>query len=190
MSKKLSLSEILKEEWGLNKKPELTEEDKSLFLEKVKNFNSYGKNIYREGNLREIAEEMSKLSEIARHMILSETDDWFDKVTINRNMKSLDGISKEFMKTAHEAQSVQERLTSLYEDMGLIFNRYFNVESSDGLDSNIKSDIDGIDYKDNKGGIDKGEVKKVAKAVKKRTETTTLNRDQIRKISDAVKRRK
>lgn len=190
MSKKLLLSEILKEEWGLNKKPELTEEDKSLFLEKVKGFNSYGKNIYREGNLREIAEEMSKLSEIARHMILSETDEWFDKVTINRNMKSLDGISKEFQKTASEAQSVQERLTSLYEDMGLIFNRYFNVESEGGVNSNIKSNIDGLDSKDNRGGIDKGEVKKVAKAVKRRTATTTLDKEQIRKVSNAVKRRK
>lgn len=132
---KLSLKKILKEEWGLTKKPELTEEDKNIFLEKVRNFNKYGESIYAKGNLREIANELSKISEIASHVILSETDDWFDKVTVNRNMKNLNNIKSEFVKTANEAQSVQERLATLYEDMGLILNRYFTVENlNDSVD--------------------------------------------------------
>lgn len=171
MENKLSLKDILNE-WGINKNPELTEEDKTIFFEKIKNFNTYGESVYNKANLRKIAEELSKLTDIARHVILSETDEWFDKVTINRNMKSLDNISKEFLKTASEAQSIQERLATLYEDMGTIFNRYFDVQSQSPANTNVDGDL----------------VKKTANAVRNR-DANKVNKDTVIKTAKAIKRR-
>lgn len=136
MSNKIKLSNLMKE-WNIDEQPELTNEDKTLFLEKVKNFNSYGESIYAKGNLREIAEDMSKIALVAEHLTLSEADEWFDKVTINRNMKQLKEISKNFQKEAHAAQAVQERLSTLYEEMGTILNRYFTIEDKQ-LDEKLK----------------------------------------------------
>ena len=58
---------------------------------------------------------------------LQETEDWFDKVTVSRNMKELTNHSKQFSKIAEEASSVQQRLAGLYEDMGSILNRYYDI---------------------------------------------------------------
>jgi len=186
MKDKLSLKKMLNEEWGMNKEPKLTSEDTNLFYEKVKNFNVYGESIYRKGNLREVALELSKIAEIAKHVTLSETSDWFDKVTVNRNMKALDGISKEFNKTASEAQSIQERLSSLYEDMGLIFNRYFNIESIKKPNINDQpNDEEQPEIENPK----KEKIKKVIHAVDKRNEKNN-NKSFIKKAAKAIQKRK
>ena len=62
---------------------------------------------------------------------LQETEDWFDKVTVSRNMKELTNHSKAFSKIAEEASSVQQRLAGLYEDMGNILNRYYEIPESE-----------------------------------------------------------
>ena len=65
------------------------------------------------------------------HTALSETDDWFDKVTVNRNMKELTNLSKSFGKIAKESNSLQQRMGGLYEDMGHVLGRYFELEGGD-----------------------------------------------------------
>ena len=49
-----------------------------------------------EENLKEIASSLSEIANKAKTYTLSETDDWFDKVTVNRNMKELTNLSKSF----------------------------------------------------------------------------------------------
>ncbi len=97
------------------------------FMGEVSNFNSFGNEIYREGNLRELAERLSKLAMTAKQHTLQETEDWFDKITVNRNMKELTGLSNQFKKVATEAQGLQERMGGLYEDMGHILGRYYEI---------------------------------------------------------------
>ena len=97
------------------------------FMGEVSNFNKFSKQIYREGNLRELAERLSKLAMPAKQHTIQETEDWFDKITVNRNMKELTGLSKNFTKIAGEAKSLQERMGALYEDMGNILGRYYEI---------------------------------------------------------------
>ena len=106
------------------------------FMGEVSNFNSFGNEIYREGNLRQLAEKLSKLAETAKQHTLQETEDWFDKITVNRNMKDLTGLSSQFKKVATEAQSLQERMSGLYEDMGHILGRYYEINDSSPTDTN------------------------------------------------------
>ena len=42
-------------------------------------------------------------------------------------MKELTGLSKQFSKISNEAKSLQERMGALYEDMGNILNRYYDM---------------------------------------------------------------
>ena len=114
------------------------------FMSEVGNFNSFGNEIYREGNLRQLAEKLSRLAETAKQHTLQETEDWFDKITVNRNMKELTGLSNQFKKVATEAQALQERMSGLYEDMGHILGRYYEINSPEPINQNeMKSYRDG-----------------------------------------------
>ena len=114
------------------------------FMSEVGNFNSFGNEIYREGNLRELAEKLSRLAETAKAHTLQETEDWFDKITVNRNMKELTGLSGQFKKVANEVQTLQERMSGLYEDMGHILGRYYEINESRPINQNeMKSYRDG-----------------------------------------------
>ena len=118
--------------------------DTKGFMNEVGNFNSFGNEIYREGNLRELAEKLSRLAETAKAHTLQETEDWFDKITVNRNMKELTGLSNQFKKVATEAQALQERMSGLYEDMGHILGRYYEINESQPINQNeMKSYRDG-----------------------------------------------
>ena len=86
----------------------------------------------RNSNIVEIAETLGGIIEAAKTLTLSEADDWFDKVTIKRNMSELDKMDKAFEKVATEARQLDERLHSLYEDMGNILNRYYEISDIDG----------------------------------------------------------
>ena len=101
--------------------------DEGAFLEAVGKYNEIGSFIHREGNLKDVATHLSKLAKTARAHTLSETEDWFDKVSVNRNMKELNVLAGSFSKVATEAQSMQERMSALYEDMGHIINRYYDI---------------------------------------------------------------
>ena len=115
------------------------------FMGEVSNFNRFSKEIYREGNLRELAEKLSKLAMTAKQHTIQETEDWFDKITVNRNMKELTGLSNQFKKVATEAQGLQERMGGLYEDMGHILGRYYEIHEP-GHEDDVASE--GKSYRD------------------------------------------
>ena len=119
-------------------------------VSKIGNYNSIGESIYGSGKLKEVAESLSAIAEGAAQHTLSETDDMFDKVTVSRNMKELTGLSKQFGKVAMEANSLQERMTGLYEDMGNILGRYYKINEKhvyghDDDDRDVRSDMDEAD---------------------------------------------
>lgn len=123
----IKLKDLLEEGW-MDDENQITEEDKLTFLEAVRSYNQYGKQVYREGNLIELAEKLAKICKMAETFALQETNDWFDDVTIKRNMGELKKLGVNFQKVATEVQSVQDRMVGLYEDMGNILGRYFEIE--------------------------------------------------------------
>lgn len=106
---------------------QISPEIKERALSAIKEYNKFGKMIYREGNLVDIAKTMVEIAKFAERFTTESAGDWFDKVTIQRNMKELAKHSSDFAKIASEVQSYQDRMTTLYEDMGVILNRYFEI---------------------------------------------------------------
>ena len=132
--------------WTKNEEEQPSVNVKEL-IETIQNFNSIGESIYGKGNLREVAETLSSIAEGAAQHTLSEVDDMFDKVTVSRNMKELTGLSKQFGKVATEANSLQERMSGLYEDMGHILGRYYqigekHIPGHDDDDRDMRDDMD------------------------------------------------
>ena len=124
----------------------------------IENYGSLGEQIYGKGSLKETAETLSKIAGGAAQHALSETDDMFDKVTVSRNMKELTGLSNQFSKVAGEANSLQERMSGLYEDMGNILGRYYEIgegkmyRHGDELDDKDQEDED--PFKEEEGDKD------------------------------------
>jgi len=118
-----SLSNIVKEKYGETSQKVSSEQVSNA----LKNYNEIGKSLYQQQSLKETAKTLSNIAEMAAQHTVQETEDWFDKVTVSRNMKELTNHSKAFSKIAEEASSVQQRLASLYEDMGMILNRYYDI---------------------------------------------------------------
>ena len=124
----MSLSNMVKEKYGEIESE--TKIDSKQILSKIQEFGQLGKSIYKTGDLKETAKTLSDIANAAKVHTLRETEDWFDKVTVNRNMKELTNLSKNFDKLSEEASSVQQRLEALYEDMGNVLSRYYDLNET------------------------------------------------------------
>ena len=96
-------------------------------MEIVSTYSKYQEQLDRKSDIQEIAETLGAITEAARELALNEADDWFDAQTVKRNMKDLNNLGEQFKKVAVESKRLDERLTSLYEDMGHILSRYYKV---------------------------------------------------------------
>ena len=110
--------------------------DEQAFLESVSNYSSYGKEIYREHDIIETAKKLSEIARIAGIHTVRETEDSFDKITVKRNMKELQSYSEQFNKVAQEAKGLQQRVESLFEDMGRVLSRYYEIKEENNSNVN------------------------------------------------------
>jgi hypothetical protein len=116
--------------YGTDKKQDgqqLSQEQKLQVLDTVKNFNQYEKYLKTECDLAQIADELSGIAEQAAKVASNEQGNWFDKKTVDRNMKELKKCSEEFSKVAVDAKSSQQRLEALFSDMKHILSRYYDL---------------------------------------------------------------
>ena len=168
--------------------------DKYKVVEGVKNFGIVGKQLYNNNNIVETAKQLAEIAESAHHHILGEQDDWFDKISVNKNMKSLKGGVVEFQKTAKEAQQINQRLTALYEDIGHVLNRYYDIdEALDKVDpSKVEPEDDFKDREDkdidNDGDTDDSDeyLHKKRQAISKAVKSTKegLDARPTKRLSD------
>jgi len=133
----MSLSNMVKEKYGdVEKEPKVSSEQ---ILSQIQEFGQLGDSIYHSGDLKQVAETLSNIANAAKVHTLRETEDWFDKITVNRNMKELTNLSNQFGKLSEDANSVQQRLSALYEDMGNVLSRYYDLNES-GMETKITED--------------------------------------------------
>lgn len=135
---KEAILEVLKEEQTLLKEydpktdrfsdEDLSTEQKKIASEKISKFGKYHRFIALEARDLDVAEDICNIIENASKCILNETDDWFDGISVKRNLKEMKTLAKEFYKTAKDRQVYTQRMQSLYEDMGNILNRYFDIK--------------------------------------------------------------
>jgi hypothetical protein len=128
----ISLTKLAKEAWEPTRQEETTmsPEDKKKFMEAISNFSSLNNSIYREQSLQEITAKLKEIVEAASHITVTETEDWFDRVTVQRHMKQLGESYKTFEKTAKQISELQQRLEACYEDIGTGLNKYYNISPS------------------------------------------------------------
>ena len=138
----IKLKKLLKEE-----KSQQYKQHRNEFIEAVNNFSSLGQNIYKSGkDLKEISETINRICGMAEVFTMEESADWFDEVTVKRNIGSLKEANKTFVESAKEMFALQQRLEGAYEDIGQVLGRYYEIkEATDDYDD---TNVDGY-VKDN-----------------------------------------
>ncbi len=119
-----SLSKIVKEKYG---DVDGQSVDVKGLTTELAQYNKLGESIFGKSDITKISEKLSWIASQAKSHTLQETDSWFDKITVNRNMKELTGLSKQFSKISSEANGLKQRMGALYEDMGNILSRYYSI---------------------------------------------------------------
>ena len=106
----------------------MTEEEKKQTLEAVSRFNELGQNIYKTNEITELIETIKLMAENASKMAIEETADWFDAVSVKRDTKSIGDSIKVFEGTFKEISTLQQRLESVFEDMGSKLGKYYEIK--------------------------------------------------------------
>ena len=154
------------EDIGLGLADDRPKVNKHEVIEAIKNYSKVGKQLYNNNGILDAAKQLAQMAESAQNHVLSETDDWFDTVSVKRNMKELKGLTSHFKKTAVEANSVNQRLSALYEDMGNILNRYYDIEEALDPVGQEDDDVDNDGDEDDSDAYLKKRRAAISKAVK------------------------
>jgi len=115
----------------------------STIGELISRYNEYGSRLRNGISMRDLAEELLQIAEFAEQTVMSEADDWFDGHTVKRNMKEMKNYVSEFAKIANEYDTLGHRATALYDDMGRVLERYFEISDDNPMPQEYDTDGDG-----------------------------------------------
>ena len=135
--------------------------------EKVREYAKFGKVLNNNESINDAAKAVVEAAELAHEHVLSETDDWFDGVSVKRNMKQMSGNIKEFKKAVNESSQLNQRLVSLYEEIGMVLNRYYDIQEDLDPVGSEDGDIDNDGDSDDSDKYLAKKRKAISKAIKK-----------------------
>lgn len=165
------LESISPQAGATNEAVKMSKDQKAKILEMISQYNEYGKYIYAEHDLMEVANTLSEISNGVESFLMNESGDWFDAQTIKRNVVEMKKRCEEFNKIAQEGKSYQQRLAAVYEDMGHLLGRYFKI--NDAADETLpgKSTVTQATPREKPITIDENVDEALTMAGKERTET-------------------
>lgn len=175
----MKLKRILKEN-TIEKDAKLTREQKRQIMASVSKFNEYGGSIYRKKSMAEVVKAIKELAENASNLALQEAGDWFDSVSVKKDVKEINNSVGLFEKTMKEMNTLQQRLESVFEDIGGKLGKYYEInEGVDNIDDEeAAKDFDDLKDKDidNDGETDEEDeyLHKKLGTVAKKTEGVKL----------------
>jgi hypothetical protein len=108
--------------------PKLSVEEKKQLLELTAKINEFGKAVYREGNILEVAEALQSISQLAERYVVAECGEMIEANTAKRNMGEMKKYCESFVKLANEVHQKQQQMEALWEDAGRVLNRYFEIK--------------------------------------------------------------
>jgi len=111
----------------------LSSQDKKKLMELVSKFNEYGKVLRCETALMETAKTLDEIGRMAEQYAMTESSDFMQSAIVERDFKQVKGITKEFKKLAQECYGGIQRMNALYEDMGHVLQRYYEIKTLDEM---------------------------------------------------------
>jgi len=107
----------------------LTPDEKKKLMEMVAKYNEYGNVLRCEQALMETSKTLQEIAKMAETYAVTESSDWFQSKVVERDFKQVRGISENFNKLAKECFGKMQQLNALYEDMGHVLGRYYEIQT-------------------------------------------------------------
>ena len=123
----LNKSTTINESFNSLNNRRLEKEEIEILLNQISEYGNHANVMYGDSRLHEIIEQLGIMIENTEILTLQETDDWMDKVSVSRDMKSLKDNYKLMQKTAKELHPLQERLSNCYDSIGVLLDRYYKI---------------------------------------------------------------
>jgi hypothetical protein len=105
----------------------LTVEEKRKLLGMIGKFNEYRNAMKMAEELKQVAENIVYIAEMTEKYGLNETSEWFEGVTLERDMKEIKKYAMELHKIANKVHPQVQQAEAIYEEIGLKLERYFNL---------------------------------------------------------------
>ena len=151
----IRMKKILSETKQEENYKKLNGKQRQLVVDAVNKFNKFEQHVYRQKDVKEVVEAIKTISEYAGRLALDETEDWFDGVTVKKDVKEINDSVKMFEKTAKEVSTLQHRLEAMYENIGGKLSRYYEIADIDNTapiaPKNNKITEKNVFYTDKKG---------------------------------------
>lgn len=116
-----------------NDEDKLSPQQKKRLMELVSKFNEYGKVLRCEQALLETSKTLAEISNMAKKYAMTESSDFLQREVVQRDFKQVDGITKDFTKLSRECYGKIQQLNALYEDMGHVLGRYYEINNLDEI---------------------------------------------------------
>ena len=162
---KMKLKKLLESIERESKQPKINE-TKKAFFNAIREFSSTTNEVYSSRKLKELSKKIGSLAEMAERITLSETDGWFDQVSVKRDMKSIKEAAKIFSQTCEEMSTLQQRLESAYEDVGVKLGKYYDLSEAMDPVGQEDGDIDNDGDEDETDEYLANRRKAISKAIK------------------------
>lgn len=113
----------------------LSKEQKKTLMELVYEYNKYNEVLEARKKMMEVATKMHNIGELAEAYLLeklhegnSDENAWFEEKTIRRNTNDIKKMTADFKKSATEIEEKMRAMQSLYQECGMLLERYFHME--------------------------------------------------------------
>lgn len=118
----------------------LSPQEKKKLMEMVSKFNEYGSVLRCEQALMETAKTLEEIANMAETYAVTESSDWFQGRVVERDFKQVRGIANDFKKLTKECYGKMQQLNALYEDMGHVLGRYYEISTMQEVAQNSTLD--------------------------------------------------
>lgn len=102
-------------------------------LETISHFREWGDTLKANAQLTEVSMNLSRIAENVEQLAMNEAGEGYDQHTLKRHMKEIKSYASDFAKLSTESQAVNFRMNALYEDMGRILERYFDLGAKEDM---------------------------------------------------------
>ena len=131
--KKSELVKLIKEEMDIfgtspfNEKANKLKTDKLYLKDALQRFNTLSEELFITKRVEEACKKMKRIKEAASNVILTETDDDYDKMIIQKNLKVMEGVISNIEKNIVELKKSEIRIEDDFDTFGRLIEKYFDV---------------------------------------------------------------
>ena len=113
----------------------LSKEQKKMLQELVFEYNKYNEVLEARKTLMEVANKMGNIGELSEAYLVEKLHEdnkdenaWFDETTVRKHTNEIKKMTTDFRKKAVDCEERMRHMQSLYQECGMMLERYFHME--------------------------------------------------------------